>query len=73
VYLRSDSHPLCRAGMTVTQLQLLGVGELLGGGAHGASPPLGLGMVLPPRVLNLPHISGAHYSLSSWSPVPQIS
>lgn len=38
------------------QLQLLGVSELLGGGGRGASPPL---MVLPPRVLNLPHISGA--------------
>lgn len=44
------------AAMSVPQLQLLGVSELLGGGARGASPPL---MVLPPRVLNLPHISGA--------------
>lgn len=42
--------------MSMPQLQLLGVAELLGGGGRATSPPL---MVLPPRVLNLPHISGA--------------
>lgn len=45
------------AGMTALQLQILGVGELLSG-TRGHVVPVGVSMVLPPRVLNLPHISG---------------
>lgn len=45
------------AGMTALQLQILGVGELLSG-TPGHVMPVGVSMVLPPRVLMLPHIAG---------------
>ncbi len=43
--------------MTALQLQILGVGELLSG-TPGHVMPVGVSMVLPPRVLMLPHIAG---------------
>lgn len=45
------------AGMTALQLEILGVGERLSG-TRGQVVPVGVSMLLPPRVLNLPHISG---------------